>query len=353
MVDTEPEASLGFEKPNYFSTTGGVVILSAETKMRKDLEAFVEHAYPGEHPALEHLSSAAGDGRSRENWAFDLVWPDRREALILRRDPLGGLVETDRSDEFRLLRALEPTPLPSPAARWLDADGAWFGRPTLVMERLRGRSDYFVLNGDLPLDYRLDLAKALCRLLGRMHSLDWRALNLTEILPDPGEQAAAAELHRWEAVLRRDQAEAYPEIDLAVTWLRERAPLAPERVLVHGDFKPGNVLLDGPAITALLDWELAHIGDPMEDIGWMTQPLRHREQFIARKWERNEILRTYEKETGRTVDEYSVAWWNTFATFRTSVMQVSGLRSYLDGRSTEPYRPTRKVLGALLDGLEA
>lgn len=320
--------------------------------MRKDIEAFVEHAYADDLPALGHLKKAVGDGRSRENWSFDLVWPDRREALILRRDPPGGLVETDRSDEFRLLQALGPTPLPSPAARWLDADGTWFGRPTLVMQRLPGRSDYHVLNSDLPLEHRLELARAICQMLGLLHSLDWRELELNNFLSDPGEQAAVAQLSHWEAVLRRDQVEAYPEIDLAAVWMRERAPRAPERVLVHGDFKPGNLLVDGSEISALLDWELAHIGDPMEDIGWMTQPLRRREHFIAGKWERNDIFRTYEKATGRTVDERSVTWWNTFSTFRTAVMQVSGLRSYLDGRSAEPYRPTRKVLGALLDGLD-
>lgn len=320
--------------------------------MREALEAFVAHVYAADPPVVDHLSNTSGGGRSRENWAFDLAWAHRREALMLRRDPVGGLVETDRSVEFALLRALEVTPVPSPAARWLDADGTWFGRPTLVMERLPGRSEYHVLNGELPLATRLQLATALCRMLAQLHAVDWRASNLAEVVPDPGEQAAAAELDRWESVLRRDQAEAYPEIDLAVRWMRERAPVAPERVLVHGDYKPGNVLLDGAQITALLDWELAHIGDPMEDLGWVTQPLRHREHFIPGSWERDEIFRTYEKETGRTVDEVSVTWWNAFATLRTAIMQVSGLRSYLEGRSTEPYRPTRKVLGALLDVVE-
>jgi len=319
--------------------------------MRAALEAFVAQTYADDPPAVENLSNASGGGRSRENWAFDLCWPDRREAMILRRDPVGGLVETDRSVEFRILRALESTPVPSPAARWLDAEGTWFGRPMLVMERLPGHSDYHVLNGELPLEERLELAVSLCRLLGDLHAVDWRRAGLAEVMTDPGEEAAAAELDRWEAVLRRDQSVAYPEIDLAVAWLRQRAPIASERVLVHGDYKPGNVLLEGTTITALLDWELAHIGDPMEDIGWVTQPLRRREHVIAGSWDRKEIFRTYEEVTGRAVDEASVVWWNTFATLRTAVMQVTGLRSYLDGRSPEPYRPTRSVLGALLDAV--
>lgn len=327
--------------------------------MRVRLEAFLGRLYdPADRPAVQRLERMSAGGRSRENWVLDLSWPGRSphgtgtEELILRRDPIGGLVETDRSSEYRLLQALHGSGVPAPAPRWLDAEGRSFSRPTLVMERMPGRSDYHVLNGDRPLQQRVSLARDLCRLLGRVHAFGWRSTGLGESLPDPGEQAARVELERWEQVLRRDQVEAYPEIDLAILWLTERTPSAPERVLVHGDFKPGNVLLDGSGITALLDWELAHIGDPMEDLGWMVQPLRRREHLIAGSWERDDLLGLYEQETGRKVDPAGVDWWSAFATLRTAVMQVSGLRSYLDGRSTEPYRPTRKVLRALLDATE-
>lgn len=330
--------------------------MTVEAEVRIQLQAFLRRLYdPSVGPVVKKLERMAGGGRSRENWVLDLSWPAHSpdgagdEELILRRDPVGGLVETDRATEYRLLQALQGSAVPAPAARWLDADGECFSRPTLIMERMPGSSDYHVLNGDLPLEQRLSLARDMCRLLGRVHAFDWESAGLGDALPDPGEQAARAELERWEKVLRRDQVEAYPEIDLAVLWLRERAPTAPERVLVHSDFKPGNVLLDQSGITALLDWELAHIGDPMEDLGWMVQPLRQREHLIARHWQRNELIGSYEHETGRAVDVGSVDWWSAFATLRTAIMQVSGLRSYLDGRSSEPYRPTRKVLRALLD----
>lgn len=327
--------------------------------MRAQLDAFFAQLYdPAGRPAVKRLERMAGGGRSRENWVLDLSWPENGphlagdEELIIRRDPIGGLVETDRSTEFRLLRALQASDVPAPAVRWLDAEGKSFSRPTLVMERRTGRSDYYVINGDLPLEERVGLAQELCRLLGRVHGFDWQSARLDDVLPDPGEKAAAAELDRWEEVFRRDQVEAYPEIDLIFLWLRDRAPIAPQRVLVHSDFKPGNVLLDGTSVAALLDWELAHIGDPIEDLGWMVQPLRHREHLISGSWERDDLLRLYQEATGRAVDEAGVDWWAAFATLRTAVMQVSGLRSYLDGRSTEPYRPTRKVLRTLLDLVE-
>ncbi|MDA3039565.1 MAG: phosphotransferase [Actinomycetota bacterium] len=93
-------------------------------------------------PRIERVERVAV-GRSRENWIFDAAWSSGSDSgtvqpLIVRRDPLGGLLETSRSDEFAVLRALEATAVPAPTARWLDADGAYLGRPSLVMVREPG-----------------------------------------------------------------------------------------------------------------------------------------------------------------------------------------------------------------------
>ncbi len=128
------------------------------------------------------------------------------------------------------------------------------------------------------------------------------------------------------------------------------APVSAETVLVHGDFKVGNVLLDDDdQIVALLDWELAHLGDCHEDLGWVTQPLRTREHFVSGHWERAQLLAHYETVTGRQVDHDAVAWWNVMSCYKTAVMQASGLRSFVEGRSNEPYQPSAAVLTALLD----
>lgn len=298
-------------------------------------------------------------GRSRENWIFDAEWQEAgewcREPLIARRDPLGGLLETDRAIEFAVLKALESTAVPAPHARWLDATGAKLGRPCLLMVRMTGTCDYFALNGDAPLPERVDLARRLCALLAEVHRVHWQTIGLGSHLADPGRGpgAALAAVDHWEAILRADQLEPYPELEVAARWLRAAAPPAPRTVLVHGDFKVGNVLLDGSAITALLDWELAHLGDPHEDLGWVTQPLRTREHYIPGVWEREELLSYYEEVTGSPVDRTAVAWWNVLAGYKTAVMQVSGLRSFVEGRSRELYQPTAAVLLSLLDAVAA
>ena len=293
-----------------------------------------------------------GVGRSRENWLYDASWNTQdgpvAEQLIVRRDPLGGLLETDRRQEFDVLEALVGTEVPAPTPRWLDPDGSELGRPSLVMVRERGTCDYFVVSGDRPLAERLDLAGRFCDLLATVHRVDWRTTGLDRCLDDPGPRAALVELDGWEAILRRDQLEPYPELDLAFYRLRRSAPTSPETVLVHGDFKPGNVLLDGDEMVALLDWELAHLGDPHEDLGWVTQPLRRDEHLIDGRWEAEDLFDRYESVTGTAVDRVAVAWWNAFACLKTAIMQVSGLRSFVEGRSFERYQPTAEVLGTLL-----
>lgn len=294
----------------------------------------------------------AGSGRSRDNWLFDLTVDGAVEPLILRTDPEGGLIDTDRAVEFGVLQALEKSELPTPVARWLDADGSALGRPSLIMRRLPGTCDYRVLRDPArPLEERIGLARAFCELLAAVHAVDWPALGLGGTLPDPGPEAARAELDYWAAVLRADQLEPWPEMEYAIAVLGERAPRAGDTVLVHADFKPGNILLVGDRVTALLDWELAHLGDPLEDLGWVTQPLRAGEHTIDGAWEAADLLAHYERITGTTVDRTALAWWVAFSTFKTAVMQVSGLRAFLEERAEVPYRPTRRVLATMLDAV--
>jgi aminoglycoside phosphotransferase (APT) family kinase protein len=327
---------------------------TTEDEVLVRLRAFLVDQLGGDDaPEVASLSKASL-GRSRENWLFDAVWRTGvREPLIVRRDPLGGLVESERATEFAILRALESSSLPTPKVKWLDATGEWLGRPSLIMHREPGESDYYILNGDRPLTTRLTVAENLCDLLAAVHLVDWRAAGLGEVLLDPGERASAFELDRFVETLHADQLESYPELEFAIVWLRERAPRSQATVLVHSDFKAGNVLLDGSDVVALLDWELAHLGDPLEDLGWVTQPLREREHLIPGSWEREQLIERYRQATGLAVGAEDLHWWNAFSTFKTAVMQVSGLRSYLEGRSQEPYRPTARVLSTLLEAIEA
>jgi aminoglycoside phosphotransferase (APT) family kinase protein len=296
-------------------------------------------------------------GYSRENWVFDAEWTageqTQRAPFIARRDPKGSVLETDRETEFAILRALEGSDIPSPRARWLDADGSRLGRPTIVMDLAGGICDYIVLNGARPADTRLAIAHQLCDRLADIHRLDWRACGLGGVLDDPGAWASRAALALWEGELRRVQLEPEPELELVIAWLREHAPKSAVTTLVHGDFKPGNVLLQGDRVTVVLDWETAHLGDPLEDIGWVSNPLRAGEQRIAGLWQPDHLIERWGAQTGFSAHPAAVHWWTVLANLKQAMTVLTGARAFVDGRFDRILHAPVRIYDLLLDLIEA
>jgi aminoglycoside phosphotransferase (APT) family kinase protein len=296
-------------------------------------------------------------GYSRENWVFCATWQadgrTRTEAFIARRDPVGSVLETDRRLEFGILSALARSDVPVPKVRWLDADGSRLGRPAIVMDLADGTCDYMALNGSRALERRVAIAHQLCDRLADIHLLDWRELRLDEILEDPGRQAAVIALNHWQAELRRVQLEPEPELELVLAWLRRHAPNSAVTTLVHGDFKPGNVLMQGDDVTLVLDWETAHLGDPLEDIGWVTNPLRAGEHRIPDAWEAADLIARWSARTGFTADPASVHWWNVLANFKQAMTVLTGKYAFADGRFDRVLHEPVAIYRLLLTLIEA
>ncbi len=300
------------------------------------LEAMIIDAIPTARDFTFTGVTRSAGGLSRENWSLDATWVDQTGAqtrqLMLMRDACGTLLDTDRKREFAVLKALEATPVPAPRAHWIDDDGHWLGAPSLVMDRMPGRCDYLVLNGARPLQARLKLARGFTDLMANIHAIDWRERGLSAVLDVPSGAPSRRELAYWEAEYRRVQLEPHPELDYILAWLRLNAPEAEAIVLVHGDFKPGNALIEGEHISAKLDWETAHLGDPLEDLGWVTNPVRKREHQIAGVWEREQIVAAYSAITGRIVNEAALRWWNVFSGWKLAVIQLTAVSEFVAGR---------------------
>lgn len=300
------------------------------------LQALISHATPTARDICFVGVERAAGGLSRENWSLDATWVDETGAqahrLMLMRDAAGTLLSTDRQREFAVLKALEATSVPAPKAHWVDHDGRWLGGPSLVMDRMPGTCDYMVLNSARPLEARLNLARAFIDLMARIHMINWRKCGLGEVLEVPTGAPSRVELAHWEAEYRRVRLEPHPELDHVLAWMRHSAPEAEAIVLVHGDFKPGNALIAGEQISAKLDWETAHLGDPLEDLGWVTNPVRKREHQIAGNWEREQIVSAYRTLTGRRVDEVALRWWNVFSCWKLAVIQLTAVSEFVAGR---------------------
>lgn len=124
-----------------------------------------------------------------------------------------------------------------------------------------------------------------------------------------------------------------PVFELALRWLHRHRPSGGRRSLVHGDFRLGNLIVGDDGLRAVIDWELAHIGDPMEDLGWLCAPAWRfgAELPVAGVGSYSDLFAAYEAEGGSHVDHDVVAWWRTLAALKWGVMCVLQARAHLEG----------------------
>lgn len=336
---------------------GRELVGSIADELREALRQLISHASSGATDIRISPLTRTSTGLSRENWVFDLDWSVKgvsaRLPLILRRDPPGSLLQTDRVHELGVLNALAQSRLPVPRVRWSDIEGKWLGSPSLVMDIVEGDCDWHVLNGPRPLGERMVFARDFLSILIEIQNVDWKHLGLGSLLGVPRISPAVTALDQWEAERARVQRESLPELDLAGRWLRKHARVARKLTLVHGDFKPGNMLIDGRRVSAVLDWETAHIGDPLEDLGWITNPVRAAEHQIPDHWETAHIVEAYRAMTGYDFDDNELKWWNVFSCWKLAIIVITGLAEGIDGRFNRIYHSPAWLFRRLLKMMES
>jgi aminoglycoside phosphotransferase (APT) family kinase protein len=327
--------------------------MDADASLKQGILGLMQHALPdvGE-VRIDRLRRIAA-GNSTENWSFDAQWTraDRTEerALVMRRAQPNEIVQASREHEFRVLRALSGKGVHAPQALCFDGDGRWLERPGMILERLPGRADRRVLTDDntarLSVDARIALAHELIDVLAAIHRIDAGTLDLGSASPHPARDALDAhtrDLEKWEA---NDN----PELELASWWLDDHLPEPPARpVLVHGDFRPGNVLVQEGKITAVLDWELAHVGDPCEDLGWYMAAVYRGEHFIAERFTPADFIARYEASAKTRVDRRALRFWSAFALVKLAAIFYRGLWAFNRGDANRMGPYPHRLLAALM-----
>lgn len=297
-----------------------------------------------------------GGGSSQENWAFDAEIDGQQGSawrpLLMRREPEVGVVDTARDVEFAVLQALRESELPVATAHAFD-DGSRLGRTAMIVDRLPGRAHRGVLRDTDPLQLgesaRLKLASALPQLLACVHRIDVQQLGLTDILPSPSGDPARHELQRWIADLDGAELEPQPALRATIAWLQRHIPPPPPRIcLIHGDFRPANVLVDDGRVSALLDWELTHLGDPHDDLGWYTCSVYRREHFIAGRFQLEDFLGMWSRTSGLAVDHDRLHFWQVMSTFRLAVIALTGIKAFCEGATDRPTAPADRVIALAL-----
>jgi len=259
-------------------------------------------------------------GASQETWSFDIVHPDGNIGAILRRAPVGYGAAPSRAAglnaEAVLMQLAHDAGVPSPLVLHVlqpqDDLGTGF-----IMQRVEGETiPRKILRDQQFAQARPKLARQLGQVLAGIHGLDLRKL------PELRRMTAAKEI----AELERDYRSfewPRPVFELALRWLRDRDPGPPqETTLVHGDFRHGNLIIGPEGLRAVLDWELAHTGDPMEDLGWVcvnSWRFGEIDRPVGGFGTREDLFAGYEA-TGRRVDPARVKFWEVMGTLRWGVM---------------------------------
>jgi len=280
-------------------------------------------------------------GASRETWSFDALPPGRaRRPLILKRDPLdekapGPLTEgevqlgLDRWTEGRLMHLAGEVGVPVPDVPFfLHADNRTSAG--FVMQRLEGEAlGRRILREDEFAAARPKLAFQCGQAAARFHSIPRDRLPPLPYLP----VAEALDYNR-DVVDSFDQPHA--GFEYAFHWLRERLELAGDRVgLVHGDYRNGNLLVDGTGLAGVLDWELGHLGNPLNDLGWIcirAWRYGYYDKSVGGFGEISDLLDGYEAGGGERVSLDSLHFWEVFGCMRWGVICMTLAFTHLTGK---------------------
>jgi aminoglycoside phosphotransferase (APT) family kinase protein len=308
---------------------------------------------PGEVRALTRLTG----GATKVTWSFDAVVGGETLPLILQQTPPERLrVTSERSapsihgaDEAALLNAAIRAGVPAPRVRILLTSDDGLGEGA-VTDRVAGETLARKINTDAQLAaVRPRLAARCGHILAAIHRIDATGLDFL-----------VAQTAREQLAAYRQLADTYdhplPALEHGLRWVAENLPRAPRTCVVHGDFRNGNLIIGDDGVRCVLDWELAQIGDPMQDLGWLcVKTWRFGGALpVGGFGHRDDLFRAYEQAGGGTVDPAHVRFWEAFGCIKWALMCVQkGLGDLQGGRrSVEAVAIGRRIEEPLLDFLD-
>lgn len=306
------------------------------------------------------------------NLTFELRWPAR--TLILRRPPRGSKAKSahDMRREFTIQSRLAPAfSYVAPMVAFCD-DASVIGSEFYVMERVDGT----ILRADLPDDLTLDEgeARALCErfldVLVELHGVDVEAAGLADL--GKGRGYVARQVAGWSDRYRKARTDNVGDFEKVMAWLEQRRPEDVATCVIHNDYRLDNVVLDTSTpgdwrVRAVLDWEMATLGDPLMDLGgamayWIEadddatfQMFRRQPSHLPGMLTRWEMLQAYAARTGLSVTREQWAFYEVFGLFRLAVIAQQIYYRYFHGQTTNEmyalFGPAVQIIGRRLDGL--
>jgi aminoglycoside phosphotransferase (APT) family kinase protein len=281
-------------------------------------------------------------GASKVQMAFKLRWNEpgvgrTTTRMVLRMEPAESAVETSRRREFQLIKAFEGI-LPVPKAYWADAEGNYFPYPAIIYGFADGVtkptgsvSNVSGTGVNFGPELRPIIGAQYVEHMARMHTMDWRQADLSAFdVPALGTQAVEWQINWWERVWEEDSNQDIPLLRFAADWLRQNMPPVDRLSVIHGDFRAGNFLYTehDNRISAWLDWELGHLGDRHEDLGYALNLVHAHNSEDGKTllyngfMPKEALFEAYEKASGLSVNPKVVDYYRVLSTYKLAVVCI-------------------------------
>lgn len=317
----------------------------------RPLEAFLDSHGLG---AGEIQAEPIGDGHSNVTYRI------RRggEQWVLRRPPRPPLPPSAHNvlREYRILAACTDSPIRAPTPIVACDDVSVIGAPFYLMTYVPGD----VLSTRFPPGYDPDadpqrIAEELVTALAEIHALDWRVTGLAQMAPSP-EQYLVRQVRLFTRLWEHNRTRELPVLDRVTEWLGAALPASRDATLVHGDFRLGNTIFSTPSparLSAVLDWEMATVGDPLADVGYLSatwampgedgDPIVRLGAVTTRPNfpSRGEVVERYAEITGRDIS--GLAWFEVLALWKSAVFLEGSYARLLSGTTDDPFFASLKT----------
>jgi len=271
------------------------------------------------------------EGWSMETFSLGVSFQKNGETveqdIILRREPVAGLLDPyDVSIEYRVISAMEKAGVAVPKTLWYEPDPAVFERPFYAMEKVAGDVHFWKMSLDPNFmlieddEERKTLGADFIDNIAKIHHADWKSLGLDFLgVPGPGTGSAAAQVDHWEEIIDRAGFLKKPVVNYAAHWLKDNLPSFDDIVVVHGDYRTGNYIYKDGRIEAVLDWEMTHLGDPMDDVSYIIATAWRSPRprlWVSHLMPLEEFFERYQDAAGFKIDKERLKWYHVLINFK-------------------------------------
>lgn len=285
-------------------------------------------------------------GLSWLTYAFEfsenmLEFQQSRRYVLRLGHPDGHLAPYSAEPEYLALKAFAGSQIPVPRVHWQSDDCSILGAPFLICEFAEGTApltwDYTAKKSDAGLKLSVLAQDFICH-IASVHTLSWINTQFAAKFNNVNcENAARIQVNLWEERINRKALQAFPVIKDATIWLKNNCPTAQQISIVHGDYRMGNFLEKNGRISAILDWELAHIGDPDEDLGWTSARIFTMDKSqVCDLVDRQTFFQKYEECTERKIDSRKLQFYEILTIYKLVAINIGGIYSFYTRRGSNP-----------------